>query len=60
MTGLFTNSDQSGDGFVTINGFPYEVYGQTFSLNDSNMIAGSYTFGGVTYTMLGTRPSSSR
>ena len=60
ITGLFTNSDQSGDGFVTINGFPYEVYGQTFSLNDSNIIAGSYTFGGVTYTMLGTRPSSSR
>lgn len=60
VTGVFTNSDQSGDGFVTINGFPYEVYGQTFSLNDTNLIVGSYTVGGVTYTMLGTRPSASR
>jgi hypothetical protein len=60
ITGVFVNSDQSGDGFTTINGFPYEIYGQTFSLNDANMIVGSYSFGGVTYTMLGTRPSSSR
>lgn len=60
ITGVFVNSEQSGDGFVTINGYPYEVYGQTFSLNDTNQIVGSYSLGGVTYTMLGTRPSSSR
>jgi len=60
ITGSFANSDQYDDGFVTISGFPYEVYGQTFGLNDSNAIVGSYTYAGVTYTMLGTLPSPQR
>jgi uncharacterized membrane protein len=60
ITGVFINADQSGDGFVTINGFPYEVYAQTFSRNDSNLIVGSYSVGGFTYTMLGTLPAAAR
>jgi len=60
ITGIFINTDQYADGFVTINGFPYEVYGQTFSLNDKHLIVGSYNFGGNTYTMLGTLPTPAR
>jgi len=58
ITGVFINTDQYADGFVTINGFPYEVYGQTFSINDKHDIVGSYSFGGNTYTMLGTVPTA--
>jgi hypothetical protein len=60
ITGLFFNTDQYADGFATINGFPYEVYGWTFSLNDKQNIVGSYSFGGNTYTMLGTLPTAAR
>jgi len=60
ITGVFINSDQYANGFVTINGFPYEVRGLTFSLNDKHDIVGSYNFGGNTYTMLGTLPTATR
>ena len=60
ITGLFINTDQYADGFVTINGFPYEVYGQTFSLNDRHDIVGAYRVGGITYAMFGTVPTPAR
>jgi len=60
ITGDFTNADQTGDGFVTINGFPYEVYVRPLALDDNNGVVGSYTLGGVTYTMLATLPAASR
>lgn len=60
ITGLFFNIDQYGDGFATINGFSYEVYGSTFSMNDDHNVVGSYNFGGNTYTMLGTLPAPVR
>jgi hypothetical protein len=57
ITGTFTNSDQYDSGFVTINGFPYEVYGHVYGVNDSTGIVGSYTIGGKTYLMLGNLPA---
>jgi hypothetical protein len=60
MTGIFTNSNSYDSGFVTINGLPYEVYGHVYGLDDSNGIVGSYTVGGVTYTMLGNLPAAQR
>ena len=60
ITGVFINTDSRADGFVTIKGFPYEVYGFTFSLNDKHNIVGSYNFGGITYAMLGTLPTPAR
>ena len=59
-TGIFINPDLYDSGFVSINGYPYEVYGHVFALNDSNFIVGSYTVGGTTYTMLGDLPPAQR
>ena len=60
IAGIFTNSDLYDSGFVTINGFPYEVYGHVFGLDDSSRIVGSYTVGGITYTMIGNLPPAQR
>jgi len=57
-TGLFSNSDGYTDGFVTINGWPYEVYAQTFGLNNHGRIVGSYSYGGAVYAMVGTLPGN--
>ena len=58
IAGTFYNIDQYHSGFVTINGFMYEVYGHAFGLDDSNRIVGSYTIGDVTYAMMGNLPSA--
>jgi hypothetical protein len=55
-TGLFSNSDGYTNGFVIINGRPYEVYAQTFGLNDQSRIVGALSYGGVVYGMVGTLP----
>ena len=57
-TGLFSNSDGYTDGFVTINGWPYEVYAQTFGLNNHGRIVGTYSYGSAVYAMVGTLPGN--
>src|SRR6185295_15196008 len=56
--GLFSNSDGYTDGFVTMGGNPYEVYGFTFGLNNHGKIVGAYSYGGVVYAMVGTLPGN--
>ena len=55
-TGLFSNTDGYANGFVTINGRPYEVYADTFGLNSHGRIVGSYSYGSVVYGVMGTLP----
>ncbi len=42
LTGLFFNANGYGDGFVTLFGFPYEIYGFVYGNNDKGQIVGSY------------------
>lgn len=57
-TGLFSNSDGYTNGFVTVGGRPYEVYGHTFGLNNHGKIVGSVSYGNAVYAMVGTLPGN--
>jgi hypothetical protein len=57
-TGVFSNSDGYTNGFVTMGGKPYEVYAQTFGLNNHGKIVGAYVYGGAVYAMVGTLPGN--
>jgi hypothetical protein len=39
--GTFFDPNLSADGYVTINGFPHEIYGNVFGMNDRGQIVGS-------------------
>jgi probable HAF family extracellular repeat protein len=41
LTGQFFDADGYGDGFVTLFGFPYEIYGFVFGNNEKGQIAGT-------------------
>ena len=46
LSGIFFDSNGYSNGFVTIYGYPYQVYGFAFGNNDKSQIVGSYNFGG--------------
>jgi hypothetical protein len=46
-TGIFINDNGGGDGFFTVYGYPYEIYGFTFGINDHNQICGRFDIDGT-------------
>jgi len=56
-TGLFTNPDGYADGYVTIGGYPYEVNGRVYGLNDIGQIVGSRHQGEFVYAIVRNLPT---
>ncbi len=46
LAGNFLNTNGWANGFVTIYGYPYQVFGFSYGNNDKNQIVGAYNFGG--------------
>jgi len=46
LAGIFFNSNGWNNGFVTIYGYPYQVYGFTYGNNDKGQIVGTINLGG--------------